>query len=364
MWQQPRRPGEASRLASWLADFGPVLLHELLPPWRASIAARCREQRRMSDASKPVLVIGSLNMDLVVRCEHLPERGQTIMGGDFFTALGGKGANQAVAAARLGARVSMAGCLGRNAFGETLIAGLRDAGIRTGDVMRVDSQTGIALITVDASGANTIVVASGANMAVDAAQVDRALANASGPGILLLQHEIPADANAHAIRMARQAGWFVMLNPAPARPIPAELLPLIDLITPNETEAAAIAGRPVASRADALVAARSLLAMGAGAVLVTLGGDGAIFCDASRALHCPALAVQAVDTTAAGDAYVGALAAALAEQRPLEEGLGFAAAAAALSVTRLGAQPSLATRAELAAFIDQHGVPAVQRLVG
>jgi ribokinase len=318
----------------------------------------------MSEQTKPVLVIGSLNMDLVVRCEHLPERGQTIMGGDFFTALGGKGANQAVAAARLGARVSMAGCVGRNAFGETLIAGLRDAGVRTDDVVRVDSQTGIALITVDASGANTIVVASGANMAVDAVLVDRALANAGGPGILLLQHEIPPEANAHAIEAARQAGWFVMLNPAPARPIPAALLPMIDLITPNETEASAIAGRPIADRGDALAAARSLRAMGAGAVLVTLGSDGGVYCDASHALHCPAIAVRAVDTTAAGDAYAGALATALAEQRPLEASLGFAAAAAALSVTRLGAQPSLATRAELTKFIDQHGMPVVQSLAG
>ena len=258
----------------------------------------------------------------------------------------------------------MAGCVGRNAFGETLIAGLRDAGAGTGDVVRVDSQTGIALITVDAGGANTIVVASGANMAVDAALVDRALANAGGPGILLLQHEIPAEANAHAVRTARHAGWFVMLNPAPARPIPAELLPSIDLLMPNETEAAAIAGRPILDRDDALAAARSLLALGVGAVLVTLGGEGALYCDGSRVLHCPAVAVQAVDTTAAGDAYIGALAAALAEAQPLEAGLGFAAAAAALSVTRHGAQPSLARRAELAAFIDRHGLPVVQKLGG
>jgi ribokinase len=318
----------------------------------------------MPGGAKPVLVIGSLNMDLVARCERLPERGQTIMGSDFFTAPGGKGANQAVAAARLGAAVSMAGCVGRDAFGETLRSALRDSGIRTDDVVAVDGPTGTALITIDAAGANTIVVISGANMDCDAALADRALAGAGGPGILLLQHEIPAEANARAIQAAREAGWFIMLNPAPARPIPAELLPLVDLITPNETEAAAITGRSMGGRGDALAAARGLLAVGARAVVVTLGGDGAIYCDASRTWHCPAVPVQAVDTTAAGDAYIGALAAALAAQQPLEESLGLAAAAAALAVTRLGAQPSLASRAELAAFISEHGMPVLQTLAG
>ncbi len=321
-------------------------------------------RRRMPGEAKPVLAIGSLNMDLVARCERLPERGQTIMGRDFFTAPGGKGANQAVAAARLGARVSMAGCVGRDAFAEALVAGLRAAGIRTDDVVPVERPTGTALITIDATGANTIVVISGANLACDAALADRALARAGGPGILLLQHEIPAEANARAVQEARRAGWFVMLNPAPARPIPTGLLSLVDLLTPNETEAAAIAGRPVANRADALAAARTLRAMGARAVVVTLGGDGAIYCDAAAAWHCPAAAVQAVDTTAAGDAYIGALAAALAESKPLPECLGFAAAAAGLAVTRLGAQPSLASRAELDAFIGEHGMPVAQAMAG
>ena len=318
----------------------------------------------MSGETRPILVIGSLNMDLVARCERLPERGQTIMGSDFFTAAGGKGANQAVAAARLGGRVSMAGRVGRDAFAATLLAAMRDAGIDARHIERADSPTGTALITIDVTGANTIVVISGANMAVDAALADRALAGAGGPGILLLQHEIPPAANARAVQLARAADWFVTLNPAPARAIPPDLLAAIDLVTPNETEAAAIAGRPVASRADALAAARAVLDLGARAVLVTLGADGAIWCDRARALHCPAAAVAAVDTTAAGDAYIGALAASLAEQKPLEVCLGFAAAAAGLAVTRLGAQPSLATRAELEAFIASHGMPIAQTLTG
>jgi ribokinase len=178
----------------------------------------------------------------------------------------------------------------------------------------------------------------------------------------LLQNEIPADATAHAIRVAQASDWFVMLNPAPAGPLASELLPLIDIVAPNETEAASITGLSVSGRAGALVAARHLVSRGARGVLITLGGDGALYCDATRCLHCPAVAVQAVDPTAAGDAYIGALGAALAEGRALPASLGFAAAAAALSVTRLGAQPSLASRAELADFIARHGTPMPEAL--
>jgi ribokinase len=316
----------------------------------------------MANAMRPILVVGSLNMDLVARCQRLPAKGQTVFGQDFFTAAGGKGANQAVAAARLGARVAMAGCIGTDAFGDALTAGLRDAGIGTDTVTPVGRPTGTALITIDAEGANTIVVISGANAACDTALVDRALASAGGPGILLLQNEIPADATAHAIRVAHASGWFVMLNPAPAGPLAGELLPLIDILAPNETEAASITGLSVSGRAGALAAARHLVSRGGRGVLITLGGDGALYCDPSRCLHCPAVAVQAVDTTAAGDAYIGALGAALAEGRGLPESLGFAAAAAALSVTRLGAQPSLPSRAELAGFIARHGTPMPEAL--
>jgi ribokinase len=321
-----------------------------------------RQETPMTDAMRPILVIGSLNMDLVARCRRLPVKGQTVFGQDFFTAAGGKGANQAVAAARLGARVAMAGCVGADAFGSALTAGLRDAGIDTDSVMPVARPTGTALITIDADGANTIVVISGANAACDTALVDRALASAAGPGILLLQNEIPADVTAHAILVAHASGWFIILNPAPAGSLAAELLPLVDIIAPNETEAAAITGLVVSGRAEAVAAARHLVARGARGVLITLGDDGALFCDASHCLHCPAVPVQAVDTTAAGDAYIGALGAALAEGRGLPESLGFAAAAAALSVTRLGAQPSLASRAELGEFVALHGIPTAEAL--
>ena len=310
--------------------------------------------------ARPVLVVGSLNMDLVARCELLPRTGQTIFGQDFFTAAGGKGANQAVAAARLGASVAMAGRVGNDQFGRDLVAGLVSAGVRTNAIATTDRPTGTALITVDASGANTIVVISGANMACDSALVDRALADESRPGILLLQHEIPIAANAHAIRAAHAAGWLVILNPAPARAVAPELLPLIDIIAPNETEAAALTGRTIANRDDALAAARNLVGLGARAALITLGSDGALYCDDSRVLHCPAVAVRAVDTTAAGDGYLGALAASLASGRSLAGSLGFASAAAGLAVTRLGAQPSLGTQAEVADFIARYGAPSPQ----
>src|SRR5262249_51900638 len=208
-----------------------------------------------------------------------------------------------------------------------------------------------------------IVVIPGANNACDAALVERALGRAQGPGILLLQHEMPSEANTRAAQLARDAGWFVILNPAPARPIEPELMRLIDIVIPNASEAAALTGRPVASRTDARAAAGALLGRGARAAIVTLGGDGAVCCDGNGAWFCPAVPVTAVDTTAAGDAYIGALAAALAEGGEPVPSLGFATAAAALAVMRLGAQPSLPSSAELAVFIAQHGTPAAQAFV-
>lgn len=311
---------------------------------------------------KPVLVIGSLNMDLVARCDALPGAGQTIVGRDFFTAAGGKGANQAVAAAKLGAPVRMAGCVGRDDFGTRLIEGLRSAGVDADDVMTVDRPTGTALITVDAAGANTIVVVPGANNACDPPLVERALARPGAPGILLLQHEMPPEANVRAAQLAREAGWFVVLNPAPARPIEPALMRSIDIVIPNASEAASITGLPLARLTEARGAASALVGRGARAAIVTLSGDGAVCCEGDSAWHCPAVPVAAVDTTAAGDAYIGALAATLADGRELVPSLGFAAAAAALAVTRLGAQPSLPSRTELAAFIAQHGMPEVQKM--
>lgn len=245
----------------------------------------------------------------------------------------------------------MAGCVGRDRFGREAIAGLQHDGIRT-EIAKVAAPTGTALITVAERGVNTIVVASGANMCCDEALVGRALGSAQEPGILLLQNEIPDDANRYALRAARAAGWITVFNPAPARALSPALLPLIDIIVPNETEAVALSGLH-----DPDAAGRHLLAQGVRAVLTTLGEKGAVYRDSAGGWRCPALPVQAEDTTAAGDAYIGALAVALAEQRAITECLGFAAAAAALAVARLGAQPSLGSREEVATLIARYGMP-------
>ena len=310
----------------------------------------------MTAPSRPVLVIGSLNMDLVATCARLPTPGETVSGTGFAALPGGKGANQAVAAARLGARVFMAGCVGADAFGATLRAGLAAAKVDIIHVAEVLAPTGTALIAVDAAGANQIVVVPGANAATGPALIDRALAAMPGPGILLLQHEIPPASVAHAIRASRARGWFVLLNPAPARPIPADLLPAIDLIAPNETEAAALLGHPLRTAEDAVAGARALVAAGARAALITRGAAGAVYADATHIHLQPAMPVQAVDTTGAGDAFLGALACVLAAGGRIVSAMGYASAAAALSATRPGAQASLPTRGDVEGFISGTGI--------
>ncbi|MDE2580078.1 MAG: ribokinase [Rhodospirillales bacterium] len=310
----------------------------------------------MTAAARPVLVIGSLNMDLVGRCDRLPLPGETIAGTGFATIPGGKGANQAVAAARLGARVFMAGCVGDDAFGASLRAGLAAAGVDTTHVATVPGPTGVALIAVDAAGANQIVVVPGANAATGPGLIDRALAAVPGaPGILLLQHEIPPASVAHAVRAGRAAGWFVLLNPAPARPVPPAVMGGIDLIAPNESEAASLLGAGLRTPREAAAGARALVGAGAKAALITLGAAGAVYADAAGVRTQAPIPVQAVDTTGAGDAFLGALASVLAAGGSVADGTGFATAAAALSVTRPGAQASLPTRDDVAAFIARAG---------
>ena len=302
--------------------------------------------------SAQVVVVGSLNMDLVVRARHLPVPGETLSGSGFSTAAGGKGANQAVAAARLGARTAMIGCVGGDAFGEQLRAGLEADGVDCRGLRTVPGvSSGVALIVVDDDGRNGIVVVPGANGQLAPADVEARSGAFAAAAVVALQLEVPLGTVEHAARRARQLGKTVVLNPAPAPPgpLPAALYACADFLVPNEIEAAALAGSPVTSPESAAAAGRRLREAGAATVLVTLGAQGVVAVGPRGSEHFPAPRVEAVvDTTAAGDTFIGGLCAALVAGRALPEAVGFAQAAAALSVTRRGAQPSIPFAREVA----------------
>lgn len=306
-----------------------------------------------------VTVVGSLNTDLVIRAPRLPSPGETVSGGEFATFPGGKGANQAVAAARLGAAVAMVGSVGGDDFGRRLADGLRSDGIDVTHV-RVDTEeaSGTALITVDPEGQNTIVVAPGANWRLTPEDVAAAETLIARSSIVLLQLEVPMDAVLAAARLAHGHGVRVVLDPAPAPrpPLPRELFRLIDVVNPNEGEALALSGVTVTDEQAAGVAAVHLLEDGARAVVIKLGARGAFLHDGTRGRMVPGIRVDAVDTTAAGDAFAGALAVGLAEGKDLFAAVRFANTAGALSVTRRGAQPSMPSRAEVDAFAQAHGL--------
>ena len=295
-----------------------------------------------------VTVVGSLNMDLVIRAPRIPQPGETIIGGVFHTVPGGKGANQAVAAARLGARVSMVGRVGGDAFGGSLLDNLAAAGVdHTCVTQDAEAATRVALIVVDDAGQNSIVVAAGANMRLSPADVVAAEPAIRAADVLLLQLESPLESVIRAAGVARAHGVKVILNPAPARPVPTELLALVDVLVPNENEAALLAGRPVGDREEAAAAAEALRKMGVGTVILTLGERGALLAQEGGTELFPAFDVTPVDTTAAGDAFVGSFAVALAEGKPMAEAVCWGNAAGGLATTQLGAQPSLPTRRAL-----------------
>jgi ribokinase len=297
-----------------------------------------------------VTVIGSLNMDLVVRAPRLPLPGETLAGHTFAQAAGGKGGNQAVAAARLGARVAMIGCVGADAHGDALRAGLEAEGIDcAGLATSASASTGVALIVVDDASQNAIVIVAGGNGDVSADTIARHEATLAAADVLICQLETPVDAVEATLRAGRRLGRTVVLNPAPAvAPLPAGWLPLVDYLIPNEVEAAMLTGRSVGTPEQAEAAARALQAGGARNVLITLGARGVLALTADGAArHYPAPAVNAVDTTAAGDTFIGGFSARLAAGAEVDAAIRFAQRAAAVSVTRAGAQPSIPTLAEL-----------------
>lgn len=302
---------------------------------------------------KNIVVIGSSNTDMVVKTSHLPVPGETVLGGDFFMNAGGKGANQAVAAARYGNRVVFVAKTGNDLFGEQVRKSMKEDGIVT-DYVFIDEEhpSGVALITIDQKAENCIVVAGGANMYLKTEDIDKAKEEILGGDVVLMQLETPIETVEYAAKMAAEAGVKVILNPAPApaEPLSKELISNLFLITPNRSEASRLTGIEVTDLASAQRAALALYDMGAKNVIVTLGSEGSLVYDGHMMMRVEAIKVEAVDTTAAGDTYNGVLASVIAEGKSLIDAVHEANIAGAISVTRMGAQPAAPTREEIIAM--------------
>ena len=312
----------------------------------------------MSELAGAVVVVGSLNCDFVTRVTRRPSGGETVMGQSFDLFVGGKGNNQAIACARAGADVSIVGRVGADAFADLIVERLDAAGVRRDHLARdLEAGTGVADIQVDATGQNAIVVVPRANARVCPSDIDAAGELLDRARVVLVQLEIPIDAVLHAAVRAKRAGAYVILNPAPApaAPLPAALYASIDLITPNESEARSLTGVDARDDEGAEAAGRALLRLGAPRSLLTLGERGTLLVEASGVARAPAFPVDVVDTTAAGDAFCGALAAQLASGASLERAIAFGRAAGALACTRLGAEPSLPLRAEIDELMARGG---------
>lgn len=299
-----------------------------------------------------VIVFGSVNMDLSIDCPRVPGAGETISGSGFLTAAGGKGANQAVAASRLGARVRMIGAVGADAFGEELVRGLEESGVDCSDVRRLpNTSTGVAVI-LRTRGENRIVLSAGANHALRAEDVAADLRRVASAGdVFLTQGECDPTATTEALRAAHELGLLTVLNPAPARPLPRDVWPCVDLVCLNETECQTMCGIMPRGEEGCRETARRLRDLGAGAAVITLGAAGSFALDSDgAAIRMPAAtAPRVVDTTGAGDTFIGALVAGRVSGSSLEEAMRLGSAASAITVSRLGAQPSIPTAAEVEA---------------
>lgn len=307
----------------------------------------------MKKDAPQIAVVGSSNMDLVVKSTRIPAVGETILGGDFIMTPGGKGANQAVAAAKLGAEVYFIAKLGNDIFAEQSLNNFKKAGVNTKYVIQTnEAPSGVALIMVDGEGNNLIVVAPGANQKLLPADVKRAESDIASCGAVVAQLEVPLETIEFAAKMANDLKVPFVLDPAPAQELEAELLEMVDVLTPNETEAQILTGVEVTDEDSARTAAATLLDRGVKAVILTLGGKGFLLADHDESRYVSAQKVDAVDSTAAGDAFTGSLAVGIAENKALLDAALFANYVAALSVTKMGAQSSMPTLQEVKNFMS------------
>ncbi len=300
---------------------------------------------------KKITVIGSLNMDLVVQVKKMPKVGQTVMGSNFKEIPGGKGANQAVAMGRLGAKVNMIGKVGTDGFGQSLLSALEKDKINIAYIGQEDNtSTGVALINVNEEGNNSIVVAPGANYKLNKEDIDASLDAIKGSKIVVLQLEIPLETVKYALEKSKELGKYTILNPAPAVKLEDEIIKNIDLLTPNETELEILSGVEIKKEEDLFTAAKALMKKGIKELIVTLGEKGALYINREKMKSYKAYNVKAVDTTAAGDSFTGAIATALMNDKNIDEAIDFASKVGALSVTKEGAQSSLPYLEEVMKF--------------
>ena len=299
---------------------------------------------------KNICVIGSLNMDLVVNVDTMPKPGQTIIGSNFKEVPGGKGANQAVAMTRLNGNVSMIGKVGEDGFGQTLINSLKNDKVDTTYIQTSKGATGVALITVDKNAQNSIVVSPGANFEVKEDDIDNNIEAIKNSDIVVLQLETPLNTIKYALNKAKELNKYTILNPAPAVKLDDEIIKNVDLLTPNETELEIISGVSIETEEDIQKAAQIMIEKGVKELIVTLGSKGSLYINKEKSMFKKAYKVEAVDTTAAGDSYTGALAVALSQDKNIDDAMDFASKVGALSVLKEGAQSSLPTLEDVKNF--------------